>query len=150
VHGSTSKPVYPTKRSHVNYVVADTKSWEQRAAKTLDDLAQEGEIECFVKNSFLGFHIPYLKADGKHGKYEPDFLINATGASGKKVTIILEVTGMNKEKTEKRFYTQERWLPAVNSICSHHGWRTWDWIETTNDDELKDLRVLVQEKLENL
>ena len=150
VHGSTSKPVYPTKRSHVNYVVADTKSWEQRAAKALDDLAQEGEIECFVKNSFLGFHIPYLKADGKHGKYEPDFLINATGASGKKVTIILEVTGMNKEKTEKRFYTQERWLPAVNSICNHHGWRTWDWIETTNDDELKDLRVLVQEKLENL
>lgn len=147
VHGSTSRPVYPTKKSHVNYVVADTKSWEQRAAKTLDDMAADGDIESYVKNAYLDFRIPYIKADGTHGKYEPDFLINATAKSGAKVTLILEVTGMNKEKQEKRFFVQHRWLPAVNAICEHHGWRSWEWIETTNDDELKNLRVLIEEKL---
>jgi type III restriction enzyme len=150
VRGSTTKPVYPTQKSHVNYVVADTKSWEQRAAKTLDDLANEGIIESYVKNAFLDFKIPYLKASGASAPYIPDFLINATGKSGKSVTIILEVTGMNQEKKEKRFYTTERWLPAVNAISNHQGWRTWDWIETTTNDELKDLRVLVEKKLKAL
>lgn len=150
VNGATSKPVYATKKSHVNYVVADTQSWEQRAAKTLDDMAEEGVVESFVKNAHLDFRIPYIKPDGTPRKYEPDFLINAIGASKNKVTIILEVTGMNQEKQEKRFYVQKRWLPAVNAICGHHGWRTWDWIETTNDDELRDLRVLIEQKLASL
>jgi type III restriction enzyme len=144
VNGSTSRPVYPTRNSHVNYVVADTKSWEQRAAKTLDDMADDGKIDSYVKNAYLDFKIPYIKANGAEGRYEPDFLINVTGKSGKKITIILEVTGMNQDKSEKRFYTSERWLPSVNAICEHHGWRSWDWIETTNDDELKNLRVLVE------
>jgi len=39
VHGLTSREVYPTLASHVNYVVADTESWEQRAAKVMEDLA---------------------------------------------------------------------------------------------------------------
>ena len=36
VFGATTKPVWPTEKSHVNYVVADTQSWEQIAAKTLE------------------------------------------------------------------------------------------------------------------
>jgi type III restriction enzyme len=38
VRGETSRQTYPTKHSHVNLVVADTDSWEQIAAKTLDEL----------------------------------------------------------------------------------------------------------------
>lgn len=38
VNGNTTKPVYHTVKSHVNYVVADTESWEQICAKTLEEL----------------------------------------------------------------------------------------------------------------
>jgi len=70
VNNNTTKPVYKTKKSHVNYVVADTESWEQIAAKTLEEMK---EVVCFVKNSFLGFFIPY-KAQGKDSQYQPDLI----------------------------------------------------------------------------
>jgi type III restriction enzyme len=148
--GSTARPVYPTRNSHINYVVADTESWEQRAAKTLDDMGDDGEIESYAKNAFLDFRIPYLKADGKQGKYEPDFLIRATTPKGKKVMVILEVTGMNQDKEPKRFYVNERWLPGINAIAAHHGWPEWHFIETKNLDELKNLRVTLTELLESI
>ena len=58
VFGSTTKEVYPTLKSHVNFVVADTDSWEQRAAKVLEEMS---EVHAYVKNHFLGFTIPYLE-----------------------------------------------------------------------------------------
>lgn len=60
VHGFTTKPVYPTTKSHVNYVVADTDTWEQIAAKTFEELP---EVICYVKNHFLDFTIPYMWLD---------------------------------------------------------------------------------------
>jgi len=56
VNGHTSRAIYETQKSHVNYVVADTESWEQIAAKTLEELEA---IESYDKNVFLGFTIPY-------------------------------------------------------------------------------------------
>lgn len=70
VFGATSKEVYPTKKSHVNYVVADTDSWEQIAAKTLEELP---EVKSYVKNHFLDFKIPYLVGAIEH-MYVPDFI----------------------------------------------------------------------------
>ena len=40
VFGATTKEVYPTEKSHVNFVVADTDSWEQIAAKTMEQMPQ--------------------------------------------------------------------------------------------------------------
>ena len=55
VGGNTSKPVYATKKSHVNYVVADTESWAQKAAKALEEM---DEVICYVKTAFLTFTYP--------------------------------------------------------------------------------------------
>ncbi len=71
VTGNTSREVYPTYKSHVNYVVADTDSWEQIAAKTLEEL---DEVEKYVKNAFLGFAIPYVKEE-KDKLYYPDVTV---------------------------------------------------------------------------
>lgn len=105
VHGVTSKEVWPTEKSHVNYVVADTNSWEQIAAKTLE---QTPEVECYVKNHFLGFQIPYM--DGaKERTYVPDFIVRIRTPRGEVVHLILEISGFasdrNAQKDAKRYYT---------------------------------------------
>ena len=71
VFGHTSKKTWPTKKSHINLVVADTDTWEQIAAKTLEKLPA---VESYVKNAFLGFAIPYVDG-GKERNYLPDYLV---------------------------------------------------------------------------
>lgn len=58
-------------RSHLNYVVADTKMWEQSAAYILDT---HPAVTAFVKNAGLGFAIPYLH-NGQPHDYVPDFIV---------------------------------------------------------------------------
>src|SRR5439155_13613195 len=67
----TSREVREVLRSHVNYVVADTKQWEQSAAYFID---KHCGVAAFVKNAGLGFAIPYLH-NGRRHDYVPDFLI---------------------------------------------------------------------------
>lgn len=137
VHGFTSREIYPTHASHVNYVVADTESWEQRAAKVLEDLAADGAIEAYVKNAFLGFRIPYQKPSGEPANYEPDFLIRAKGGTtGEDLRLILEITGFNKDKQDKRWTVEHRWLPAVNAVAPHYGWPRWHFHEADSEDKL--------------
>lgn len=52
----------------MNYVVADTESWEQIAAKTLEEMS---EVISYVKNSFLEFSIPYLYNGTENRDYFP-------------------------------------------------------------------------------
>lgn len=125
VIGSTSRPVFATIRSHVNYVVADTESWEQLAAKTLEETPA---VISYVKNAFLNFVIPYIK-DNKERSYYPDFVAYVQTPSGKKVNLIIEVTGLNTDKAEKRFYVENRWLPAVNAVREQLGMDEWAFLE---------------------
>src|SRR5947209_16285038 len=53
----TSRDVREVRRCHLNYIVADTKRWEQSAAYYLD---RNPAVVSFVKNASLGFAIPYL------------------------------------------------------------------------------------------
>lgn len=67
----TSREVREVVKSHLNYVVADTKTWEESAAYFLDtsDL-----VDAFVKNAGLGFAIPYFQ-NGEAHDYVPDFIV---------------------------------------------------------------------------
>jgi len=58
-------------KSHLNYVVAYTKQWEQSAAYYLD---KSNAVDAFMKNSGLGFAIPYLR-NGQMHDYVPDFIV---------------------------------------------------------------------------
>ncbi len=63
----TTRPTYLTRadKCHVNYVVADTKSWEQKLAQSFEDM---DEVVCYVKNQGLNFAIPYtLEGEEKNG-----------------------------------------------------------------------------------
>ncbi len=133
VFGHTSKKTYPTKKSHINLVVADTDTWEQIAAKTLEKIPA---VESYVKNAFLGFHIPYI-SHGKERDYLPDYLVRLNTPDGNTAHLILEITGFNKDKELKRWAVNERWLPAVNNARRKLGLSRWYFAEITDIDNIK-------------
>lgn len=109
----TSKEVREVQRSHLNYVVADTRVWEQSAAFSID---RHEAVGAFVKNAGLGFAIPYLH-DGQMHDYVPDFIIKLKNGT----SLILETKGYDSLEGVKRD-AAERWVNAVNADGS---WGTW-------------------------
>lgn len=138
VFGATSKEVYPTKKSHVNYVVADTDSWEQIAAKTFEELP---EVKSYVKNHFLDFKIPYLVGAIEH-MYVPDFIAVVKTGSGKEVNLIIEISGLSNDrlghKDFKRKYAKDFWLPAANNLETYG---IWDFVEVSDIDNIKAILI---------
>jgi len=143
VHGITTKLCWETKKSHVNYVVQDS-GWEGKAAKALDEM----DVISYVKNSFLEFRIPYIK-DGEEASYYPDLIIRVKASDGRTKNLILEVTGMNKKhKAEKKWYTENRWIPAVNAVREKHGMEEWHYLEIR--DDIRDFKNELLEKIESI
>ncbi|MBS1684465.1 MAG: DEAD/DEAH box helicase family protein [Bacteroidetes bacterium] len=149
VHGLTAKPVYETSKCHVNYVVADSVNkaedanlWEHIAAKTLEEMK---EVEAYVKNNFLGFYIPYTNM-GKDKQYFPDFIARCKTPSGKAINLIIEITGANrKDKSLKKDFVTDLWLPAVNNIREKYDMPEWHYIEIAND--IRDIKNQLLAKL---
>ncbi|MFH1004882.1 MAG: DEAD/DEAH box helicase family protein [Bacteroidota bacterium] len=143
VNGNTIKEVYPTKKSHINYVVMDS-NWEAITAKTFEELEQ---VQSYVKNQFLGLTIPYIK-DGKDKQYFPDFVAQCKGKDGKTKNLMVEITGMSKEKAEKKWFVENRWLPAVNAMKEKYNYPEWHFIEIAND--IRDIKNQLAEKISSL
>lgn len=147
VHGQTSRDVFPTRHSHVNFVVMDS-GWEGRVAKVLDDLAEEKRIETWVKNVFLDFRIPYTDALGEQRDYYADFIVRARAPDGAALRLVVEVTGMTRDKPEKKWTVEHRWLPAVNAVAPARGWGRWLFLELAGETALADARNLIVQALE--
>ena len=111
----TSKDVREVVRSHLNYVVADTKKWEQSAAYAIDNHPM---VEAFVKNAGLGFAIPYLH-NGQPHDYEPDFIIRLKVEPP--VHLILEMKGYDP-LTDVKAQAAHRWVAAVNADGAYGPW----------------------------
>ncbi len=139
----TTKPTYTTRadRCHVSHVVADTESWEQKLAQTLEDMP---EVFAYVKNQNLGFTIPYT-LNGEEHNYYPDFIVRiddghtsspspasprvgegrgeGSAASGNFLNLILECTGQKKKDKEAKVTTaQALWIPSVNNRGEFGRW----------------------------
>jgi len=109
----TSKKVHDVQRSHLNYVVQDSK-WEQSAAYHLD---QSPLVMAFVKNQGLGFSIPYLH-NGQLHNYIPDFIVRLDNG----IRLVLETKGHDPLEDVKT-QAAERWVRAVNAEGSFGEWR---------------------------
>jgi len=150
VQGNTSKDTWATRFSHVNRVVMDS-GWEGLAGKTLDDMCDEGHVLAWVKNSFLGLEIPYIDKAGDQRRYLPDFLVRLKKPDGSLLNLVIEITGMNKDKAEKKHTVETRWLPAINAVRHLHarpgqwGEHPWSFIELEGEAALNDLRNRVLE-----
>jgi type III restriction enzyme len=112
----TSREVREVVRSHVNYVVADTKVWEQSAAYLIDT---HPAVDAFVKNAGLGFAISYFH-NGEPHDYEPDFIIRL--ARGENQYLILETKGYDP-LAEVKTQAAIRWIDAVNADGRHGLWQ---------------------------
>jgi type III restriction enzyme len=126
----TTRPVYETdpQKCHVNYVVADTESWEQKLAQTVEDM---DEVVSYVKNQRLNFIIPYsLSGDDK--KYIPDFIVRIDDGHGPGdlLNLILECSGEpRRDKAAKVATARTLWVVAVNN---HGGFGRWAFLEVTD------------------
>ncbi len=123
----TTRPVYTTRedKCHVSHVVADTDSWEQKLAQTLEDMP---EVIRYVKNHNLGFTIPYT-LNGEERQYVPDFIACLDDGHGPDdlLNLLIEVTGeKKKDKAAKVATARTLWVPAVNN---HGGFGRWAFIE---------------------
>jgi type III restriction enzyme len=125
----TAKPVFETSpgKCHVSHVVADTGSWEQKLAQTLESMP---EVEAYVKNQGLNFTIPYT-LNGDERQYHPDFVVRLAGG----LNVIVEVSGEErKDKAAKVATARTLWVPAINN---HGGFGRWAFIEVTDPWDAK-------------
>ena len=131
----TTRPTYKTDpdKCHISHVVADTGSWEQKMAETLEDME---EVFAYAKNHNLGFSIPYT-IDGQEKNYVPDFLVRLDDGQGNDelLNLIIEVTGEKKKDKEAKIATARLlWVPAVNN---HGGFGRWAFLEINDPWDAK-------------
>lgn len=111
----TSREPRQVEHCHLNYVVPDTKRWEQTAAYYID---KHPAVDAFVKNAGLGFAIPYLY-NGQAHDYVPDFLVRMKGEPA--LNLILETKGYDP-LAEVKHAAADRWVAAVNAEGSYGQW----------------------------
>lgn len=111
----TSREVREVVRSHLNYVVADTKKWEESAAYFIDT---SDWVDAFVKNAGLGFAIPYFH-NGEAHDYVPDFIVRLK--TEPPMHLILEVKGYD-ELQEIKAQAARKWVEAVNADRTYGRW----------------------------
>ncbi len=126
----TIRSVYATdaEKCHLSHVVADTDSWEQKIAQTLEGMP---EVIRYVKNDHLGFAIPYT-LNNQEKNYLPDFIACIDDGHGKNnlLSLIVEVTGKkDKEKEAKVSTARTLWVPAVNN---YGGFGRWVFLEVND------------------
>jgi type III restriction enzyme len=120
--GSTADVDYWTSREprevvhcHLNYVVPDTAKWEQAASYYIDTHPM---VDAFVKNSGLGFAIPYLH-NGQMHDYMPDFIVRLK--TDPPLNVIVETKGYDP-LAEVKSAAADRWVKAVNAEGSYGHW----------------------------
>ena len=146
----TTRATFKTRadKCHISHVVADTESWEQKMAQTLEDM---DEVICYVKNHNLGFLIP-CTISGDHRNYMPDFIVRLgdRSASDEPLNLIVEVSGqktgkIGKDKAAKVAAARNLWIPAVNNAGA---WGRWDFIEIADPWDAKNtIRAYVKNRL---
>ena len=124
----TTRPTMNTNpnKCHVSHVVADTETWEQKAAQVLESMPK---VTHYVKNHGLEFRIPYTY-DGQERWYYPDFIARIDDGHGPDdpLYLVLEVSGPDlSEKVAKTAAASRLWVPAVNNAAA---WGRWRFFET--------------------
>ncbi|MCI0433535.1 MAG: DEAD/DEAH box helicase family protein [Gemmatimonadetes bacterium] len=111
----TVKPCYPTRKSHINHVAADTGAWEQAAAFALE---ASDHVVAYARNDHLEFTIPYEFLGVPHS-YVPDFLVRLSNET----TLVLEIKGEESNEDRAKHEAARRWVTAVNNWGKLGRWR---------------------------
>ena len=120
----TSRPVYETRKSHINFCVCDS-TWEDSAGYALD---RNINVSAWAKNDHLGFSVKYVYG-GVTRKYLPDFLVRLVNGN----MLILEMKGIETEQDKTKFAALCEWVRAVN--C-HKEYGRWECVTCTSPAEI--------------
>jgi len=123
----TTKPCFPTTRSHISHMVGDS-SWEGHAANILE---KRDDVVAYAKNDHLGFQIYYMWA-GSRRRYVPDFLIRFRSG----VTLALEIKGTDSPQNQAKHHALNEWVQAINAAG---GFGQWAWDVAFSPDEVQDI-----------
>ncbi|MGE3853269.1 MAG: BPTD_3080 family restriction endonuclease [Planctomycetota bacterium] len=136
----TSREVREAGKCHLNYVVADTVEWEQRAAALIE---RNEHVFAFVKNTAQGLVIPYMH-EGMDRDYIPDFLVRlAIGAdAGIAYHLIVEIKGRPDPREQLKTLAAHRWVAACNVDAARFG--HWQYVVVR---DLADLEGVLAEAL---
>jgi type III restriction enzyme len=128
---NTTKTVYETTKSHLNYVVQDS-GWESKVGETLDHM---DEVVAYFKNPGI-LRIPYTH-EGVQGHYIPDFVVQLRDGQPDVLNLVIEVTGeRKKDKVVKVETAATYWVPAVSNLGE---FGRWGFTEITDPWEAADL-----------
>ena len=109
-----------TEKSQMNIAPCDN-GWELQVARVLDDHPQ---VKAWVRNDRQRWQIPYMM-DGEWANYEPDFITCIETKTGP-LNLVIEVKGQEIDRDlEKKRWTEEFWIPAVNGreeLTEHGKW----------------------------
>ena len=109
-----------TEKSQLNIAPCDN-SWELQIARVLDDHPQ---VLAWVRNDRQRWQIPYMMG-GEWANYEPDFVTLVETKDGP-LNLVIEVKGQETDRDlEKKRWTEEFWIPAVNGrdeLTEHGKW----------------------------
>jgi len=111
----TSREVREVVKSHINYVVVDTRTWEESAAYLIDT---NDAVDAFVKNAGLGFAIPYFY-NGEAHDYVPDFIVRLK--TEPPLYLIIEVKGYD-ERADIKVQAAQKWVDAVSADGAYGRW----------------------------
>lgn len=143
VYRPTNKDVYPTQKSHINYVIAEDNSWQQIAAMKLDSMDC---VVSWVKNTYLDFRIPYTVGD-ENKEYKPTFIVKVQKGDSI-INLIVECQDFDADNTgnkeAKRHYLKDYWIPAANNLKTYG---QWDLLEVRDIDQLE---KLINEKIKQI
>ncbi len=111
----STKPVEPTSKSQVNYVVCDSEL-ERYIAQRLE---AHPRVQAYVKNDHLFFEVPY-RFDGRSLRYIPDFLVRLDDGA----MLIIEGKGQATTRDASKESSARRWIAAVNADGT---WGQWSY-----------------------
>lgn len=116
---TTTRPVIPVERSHLNAVMYQGEH-ESRVAKILDKAPC---VECFTPNDRqVGLKVPYDYGSQTH-VYEPDFVVQVRGGT----YVLLEAKGgggefRNPGRVLAKRTAARKWIAAVNNLGTFGMW----------------------------
>lgn len=123
----TSKPCFPTSKSHISHLVGDS-AWEGHAANVFE---KRSDVRAYAKNDHLGFQIQYMWA-GSRRRFLPDFLVLLANGT----MLALEIKGVDSPQNKAKRDAMAEWVNAVNQAG---GFGRWAWDVAFKPGEINDI-----------
>jgi type III restriction enzyme len=120
---TTTRPVVPSTKSHINAVVIDSgfekDEWEKKAVDVMESQKASPFVLNYARNDHLGLVIRYEYLDLEYS-YSPDFIVRLAND----LLLLLEIKGYERDraKNDAKHEAARRWVAAVNNLGDFGKW----------------------------